>query len=470
MLRRLPTLLRAGSLALALVALGAIALAAPPAAKVKPDDETRKIVKEAYVYGYPLVDDYRLLYTYAVDTKSPDYKAPFNTIKSTARVFKPEDKVPTPNSDIQFSYAALDLRAEPVVLTLPPIEKERYNSVQLVDLYSYNFDYLGTRATGNGGGSFLVAGPDWKGETPKGVAKVIRADTQLALAIYRTQLKAPADLDNVKKIQAGYKLQTLSAFLGKAPPAAPKIEFVPPLEEKKERSSPRFFDILAFLLQFCPTLPEETALRASFEKIGVVPGKPFVLNGLSNEIRAGFVKGMMEGQQEIVNLRAQTRTSSGLFGSRAELGTNYVKRALAAQMGNFGNSKEEFFNIVYGSDGAGQSLDAAKQRYVLHFAKGALPPAKAFWSLTMYGLPQQLLVANPLNRYEINSPMLPGLKRDPDGGLTIYVQSDSPGKERESNWLPAPKGPFAAALRIYLPEASVLDGSWKASAMEVRKD
>ena len=469
MLRCIPTLLRAGSLVLAVTALAAPALAEP--AKVKPDDEARKIAKEAYVYGYPLVDNYRLLYAYSVDAKSPDYKAPFNTIKSTAHVFTPEDKVPTPNSDTQFSYAALDLRAEPVVLTLPPIEKDRYDSVQLVDLYSYNFAYLGTRATGNGGGSFVIAGPDWKGETPKGVAKVIRADTQLALAIFRTQLKSAADLDNVKKIQAGYKLQTLSAFLGKpAPPAAPKIEFVPPVTEKEQRSSPRFFDILAFVLQFCPTLPEEAALRASFEKIGVVPGKPFLHKGLSPEVRAGFVKGMMEGQQEIVNLRAQTRTSSGLFGSRAEVGTNYVKRALAAQMGNFGNSKDEAFTVVYGSDGANQPLDAAKQRYVLHFAKGTLPPAKAFWSLTMYGLPQQLLVANPLNRYEVNSPMLSGLKRDPDGGLTLYVQSDSPGKERESNWLPAPKGPFAAALRLYLPEPSVLDGSWKAPAPEARKD
>jgi hypothetical protein len=466
MLRRIPDLF--GAAALAALAL---ASATPARADLTPD-EARSIAKEAYVYGFPLVDNYRVLYAYAVDTKSPDYKGPFNTIKNEARVYTSEDKtIQTPNSDTPYSFAALDLRAEPVVLTLPPIEKDRYYSVQLVDLYTYNFGYLGTRATGNGGGSFLIAGPGWKGETPKGVAKVLRADTELALAIYRTQLKGAADIDNVKKIQAGYKVQTLSSFLGTpAPPAARKIDFVPPLTQKEERSSPRFFDILAFVLQFCPTLPDEAALRERFVKIGVAPGKPFLFKDLSREVRAGFVKGMIEGQQEIVNLRAQTRTSSGLFGSRAELGTNYVKRALAAQMGIYGNSRDEAFYVVYGSDAAGQPLDASKQRYVLHFAKGALPPAKAFWSLTMYNLPQQLLVANPLNRYLINSQMLPGLKRDPDGGLTLYVQSDSPGKERESNWLPAPKGPFAAALRIYLPEPPVLDGSWKAPAMEVRKD
>jgi len=463
MLRHVPDLFRAASLA----AL-ALAFATPARAALKPE-EARAIAKEAYVYGYPLVDEYRLLYTYAVDTNSPDYKAPFNTIKSTARVYTPEDKVPTPNSDTQYSYAALDLRAEPVVLTLPAVEKDRYDSVQLVDLYSYNFGYLGT--PGNEGGSFLIAGPTWKGETPKGVDTVIRADTELAIAIYRTQLKSPADLDNVKKIQAGYQVQPLSAFLNQpAQPAARKIEFVPPLTEKEQRSSPRFFDILAFVLQFCPTLPDEAALRERFVKIGVVPGKPFDLKSLSREVRGGFVKGMIDGDKEIANLRKTTNSSAGLFGSRAELGTDYVKRALAAQMGNFGNSKKEAFNVVYGGDATGQPLDAAKHGYVLHFAKGALPPAKGFWSLTMYGLPQQLLVANPLNRYLINSPMLPGLKRDADGGLTLYLQSESPGKALESNWLPAPKGPFAAALRIYLPEPSVLDGTWKAPAVEARKD
>lgn len=244
-------MLRGASLSrqLTRVALAALALTASARAELTPD-EARDIVKEMYVYGFPLVDNYRVLHSFAVDAKSPEYKAPFNTIKNEARVFTPDDKtIQTPNSDTPYSFLPLDLRAEPVVLTLPPVEKNRYYSVQLVDLYTYNFAYLGRRATGNGGGSFLIARPGWKGETPKGVSKVIRADTELALALYRTQLFDAADIENVKKIQAGYKVQTLSALLGQpAPPAAPTIDFIAPLTPREERSSPRFFDIARMIL------------------------------------------------------------------------------------------------------------------------------------------------------------------------------------------------------------------------------
>ena len=188
-------------------------------------DEARAIAKEAYIYGFPMVDSYRIQYAYFVDPKSPEFKAPWNQLRNIPRVYTPEDKaVQTPNSDTPYSMIGMDLRAEPIILTVPPIEKERYFSIQLIDLYTFNFDYIGSRATGNDGGNFLIAGPNWKGETPKGVVKVIRSETELALGAYRTQLFNPADLDNVKKVQAGYKAQTLSAFLGQpAPQAAPAI-------------------------------------------------------------------------------------------------------------------------------------------------------------------------------------------------------------------------------------------------------
>ena len=200
-------------------------------------NEARSIAKEAYIYGFPMVDSYRIRHAYFVDQKNPEYKAPWNQIRNIPRVFTPDDKaVQTPNSDTPYSMIGLDLRAEPIVLTVPPIEKERYFSIQLVDLYTFNFDYIGSRTTGNGGGSFLIAGPDWKGETPKGVKKVIRSETELVLAIYRTQLFNPGDLDNVKKIQAGYKAQPLSAFLGQpAPKAAPAIDFIKPLTPERRR-------------------------------------------------------------------------------------------------------------------------------------------------------------------------------------------------------------------------------------------
>jgi hypothetical protein len=182
-------------------------------------NEAGTIAKEAYIYGYPLVDNYRINYSYFVDAKSPEFKAPWNVIDSAARVFRPDDKaIQTPNSDTPYSMLGMDLRAEPLVLTTPPIEKGRYFSVQLIDAYTHNFDYIGSRTTGNGGGHYMVAGPNWKGETPRGAAQVFRSETELAFAFYRTQLFSPPDLERVKTLQAGYRVQPLSTFLGASPP------------------------------------------------------------------------------------------------------------------------------------------------------------------------------------------------------------------------------------------------------------
>src|SRR6185503_5199076 len=167
--------------------------------------------------------------------------------------------------DTPYSFVAMDLRTEPIVLTVPQIEKERYFSVQLIDAYTYNFDYIGTRTTGNDGGSFLIAGPDWKGETPKGINKVIRSETQFVFAVYRTQLFNPDDLENVKRVQAGYQVQPLSMFTGEdAPKPAPTIDFIKPLTPAEQKASLEFFSILNFVLQFCPTVSSETGLMARF--------------------------------------------------------------------------------------------------------------------------------------------------------------------------------------------------------------
>ena len=199
--------------------VGALAFTTTARAADVTPAEARAIAKEAYIYGFPIVDSYRIQHAYFVDRNSPEYKAPWNQLRNFSRVFTPEDKaVQTPNSDTPYSFLGMDLRAEPIVLTVPQIEKKRYFSVQLIDAYTFNFDYIGSRTTGNDGGSFLIAGPSWKGPMPKGVRKVIRAETELVLAPYRTQLFNPGDIDNVKKIQAGYKVQTLSAFLGQPAP------------------------------------------------------------------------------------------------------------------------------------------------------------------------------------------------------------------------------------------------------------
>jgi hypothetical protein len=433
--------------------------------------EAREIAKEAYIYGFPMVDNYRIQHAYFVDTKNPEYKGPWNQIVNIPRVYTPADTaIQSPNSDTPYSWLGLDLRAEPIVLTVPPIEKDRYFTVQLIDAYTFNFDYIGSRTTGNDGGSFLIAGPGWKGETPKGVKKVFRSETEFALAVYRTQLFSPGDLDNVKKIQAGYKAEPLSAFLGQpAPTAAPAIDFIKPLTPAEEKTSLEFFNILNFILQFCPTDPSETELMARFAKIGVGAGKTFDASTLSPEIKTAIEQGMADAWIDFENLKKQKIdtgevTTGDIFGTRAYLKNNYLYRMAAAVVGIYGNSKQEAIYPAYFVDAAGQKLDGTN-RYTVHFPSGQLPPVNAFWSLTMYDLPASLLVANPINRYLLNSPMLPEFVKDVDGGLTLYVQNDSPGKDKEPNWLPAPKGPFFIAMRLYWPKPEALDGTWKQPPM-----
>ena len=462
--------LRHGTLLAAAVSLVMLAPANASAQSITPD-EARAIAKEAYIYGFPMVDNYRIQYAYFVDSKNPEYKAPWNQIANVPRVYTPADTaVQTPNSDTPYSMLGMDLRAEPMVLTVPPIEKDRYFGVQLIDAYTFNFAYIGSRATGNDGGSFVIAGPGWKGETPKGVKEVIRSETELALAAYRTQLFNPADIDNVKKIQAGYKAQPLSAFLGQPPPAAaPAIDFIKPLNAADERKSLEFFNILNFILQFTPTVPSETDLMARFAKIGVGAGKTFDPNSLPPEIKTAIEQGVADAWADLASVKkeidAGTVTSGQLFGTREYLKNNYLYRMAGAVLGIYGNSKQEAMYPAYAIDAAGQKLDGAN-RYTVHFVAGQLPPVNAFWSLTMYDLPQSLLVANPINRYLLNSPMLPQFVKDADGGLTFYVQNELPGKDKEPNWLPAPKGPFFIAMRLYWPKEAALDGSWKKPPME----
>jgi hypothetical protein len=434
--------------------------------------EARAIAKDAYVYGFPMVDNYRIQYAYFIDTSNPEYKAPFNSIRNIPRVFTPADKaIQTPNSDTPYSMLGLDLRAEPIVLTVPPIEKNRYFSVQLIDYYTFNFDYIGTRTFGNDGGSFLVAGPRWKGTKPQAIKEVFHSETELVFVGYRTQLFDPADLDNVKKVQAGYKVQTLSEFLKQpAPPAAPKLDFMKPISAEEERASLEFFNILNFVLQFCPTVPSETDLMARFAKIGVGTGKTFDASKLSPELKTAVEQGMSDAWLDLSALQEQVATkevtSGDLFGTREYLKNNYLYRMAAAVLGIYGNSKTEAMYPAYPVDAAGEKLTGAK-RYTLRFAPGQLPPVNAFWSLTMYELPASLLVANPLNRYLINSPMLPTMQRDADGGLTLYVQHASPGKDKESNWLPAPSGPFTMWMRLYSPKDEALSGKWTAPPLQV---
>ncbi|MDB6145577.1 MAG: cell envelope protein [Pseudomonas sp.] len=445
-------------------------LTSPAAFSADPSPtETRAIAKEAYIFGTPMIDMYKVMYAFSVDPHNPQYKGPFNSILNISRVFTPDDTAfVTPNSDTPYSFAGLDLRTEPVVLSVPAMEKDRYFVFQLMDLYTFNFNYIGTRTTTNAGGIFLIAGPDWKGEPPKGVTTVIRSETELVNVVGRTQLLNPADLDNVKAIQTQYSIQPLSSFTGQPAPApAPAVDWIKPMAPKTERTSLEFFNQLAFLLQFAPTHPSEIELRERFASIGIVPGKSFDPKTLSAATTAALKQGMQDGQKAIDARRTELAGKTDtLFGTREYLKNDYVARATGAQVGIGANSRQEALYPIYEKDSKGQKLDGSKHRYIIKFAKGHFPPVNAFWSLTMYKLPSQLLVKNPINRYLINSPMLPDLKRDADGGLTLYLQNTSPGADKEANWLPAPKGPFMAVMRYYWPKQSLLNGHWKSPKIE----
>ena len=189
--------------------------------------KAKDIAEAGFIYGLPIVMNYAVMYEYSVDRNSGQFKAPFNQIKNEPNVFTYKDTaIPTPNSDTPYSFVWMDLRAEPVVLSVPAVDPKRYYSVMLCDGNTYNYGYIGSRATGSEAGDYMVVGPDWKGATQAGIKKVFRSSTQFSVAGYRTQLFNPDDLDNVKKVQAGYKVQTLSAYLKQpAPPPAPAIDF-----------------------------------------------------------------------------------------------------------------------------------------------------------------------------------------------------------------------------------------------------
>ena len=430
--------------------------------------ELREIVKDAYVYGFPMVDSYRIQYSYFVDETHPEHKGAWNQLHSVARVYTPQDKaIQTPNSDTPYSFLGADLRAEPLVLSVPAIPQSRYYSLQFIDMYTHNFAYVGSRATGNDAGHYLLAGPAWKGSAPEGVKSVIRSETDFAFVLYRTQLFGAPDLEDVKKIQAQFQVRPLSQFTATAPPSpAPPVDFMRPLSAESQKTSPEFFAILNFLLRFTPTHPSETALMQRFAKVGVGRDQSFDVAALSAEQRQAVEQGMSDAWKAFATFKSEEvdtgkKSSADGFGTRAFLRNDYMARMASAVLGIYGNSREEANYPVYFVDAERKPLDGATGRYTVRFAPGQLPPVHAFWSLTMYELPASLLTENGINRYLINSTMEPTLIRDADGGITLYIQHESPGTNRKANWLPAPKGPFFMVLREYWPKPEALNGTWK---------
>ena len=472
------TLLHTAALVVALASLVTVApvQSANPAPSA---DEIKAISEEATLYGLPLVMLYGIMNEYAINADSGQFKAPFNEIKNVPRVYTPADTaIVTPNSDTPYSFSWMDLRAEPVVLCVPEMANDRYYSVMITSQYTFNFGYIGSRATGNGAGCYAVAGPAWTGGAPKGIEKVFVSETDFALALYRTQLFSPADIDNVKAIQAKYSVQPLSAFLGQPAPApAPAIEW-PKVTKAMEKADP--FAYLAFVLQFAPATGAaavEVPLREKLARIGIEAGKPFPTVALTAADKTAMAAGIKQAEPVIkakietlaprvngwVNVHSMVLDRGGYDG-------DWAQRSAVAVAGILANDSKEASYAFTREDKDGVKLDGSKTNYTLTFPAGELPPVNAFWSVTMYDGATQLLVENPINRYLINSPMLPELKKNADGSLTLFIQKDEPTDPvQKANWLPAPNGPIYIVLRMYWPKESVLNGNWQPPGIQAAK-
>ncbi|MCV6822959.1 MULTISPECIES: DUF1254 domain-containing protein [Halocynthiibacter] len=442
-------------------------------------DEAKSIAEEAAIYGLPMLMNYSVMYQFAIDESSSQYKAPFNQIKNEAQLATPKDTaIVTPNSDTIYSFIWMDLRAEPVVICVPKVEKSRYFSVQLVNLYTYNFGYIGSRTTGNDAGCYAIAGPHWQGDKPDGISEVIRSSTEFGFANFRTQVFGPSDLDKAKAVQEGYKVSTLSAFAKTdAPEPASPVDWMKVDKESMEKDP---LGYLAFILQFAPAIGDaavEKPLREKFASIGIEAGKAFPAKPISDEIKSAIAEGLKAGTKKAHDRKAEVgkmvngwQISQGLFGDRAMLKDDYLMRAVAALVGLYGNDSAEAFYPLTRLDGKGAKLDGSKTNYTLTFPAGELPPVNAFWSVTMYDGNTQLLVDNPINRYLINAPMLPNMHKDDSGAMTLYIQKDAPTDEAlKANWLPAPDGPIYMVMRLYWPKKEALDGSWQPPAITPAK-
>jgi len=447
-------------------------------------DEAEAIARDAYIYGFPMVMNYKTLWNYAVDEGNPEYKGPFNEVSCEARLFTPEDKaVVTPNADTPYCMFWMDLRAEPLVLSVPAIDPDRYYSFQLIDLYTHNFGYVGNLTTGGEAGRYLLAGPSWDGKKPAGITDVIRSETDFILNITRTQLFGPDDLEKVKEIQGQYQLQSLSAFLGEEPPAASARPDFPEWDEGSQFDE-RFFSYLDFVMDLLGKPgPGEEALWQDLAKLGIGPGMDFRLDALPQEhaeaLKAGVKDGFAEIEAFIASNADDPLASGKWFGTRQFLNEsardNYgldkpdMLRAAGAHAGLYGNSAKEAIYPTYFTDADNAPLDASKHSYRMTFHKDVLPPVKAFWSLTMYDGKTQLFIENPLDRYLLSSEMMEQFKQEEDGSLVLHIGKDSPGQDLESNWLPAPDGSFYLVMRLYGPEEAALEGRWTPPAAERNK-
>jgi hypothetical protein len=425
-------------------------------------EQAKQIAEEAYIYAYPMLDHYKMMFAMAIHPESGAYEAPFNILINKSTLLGPEHTVIVrPNNDTFYSAIWLNLTGEPIVLKVPAVKDNRYYSFQIIDMYTHNIDYIGTRETGFDEGAYLLVGPDWEGEIPEGINKVIQSEGNYYIALGRTQVFGSNDVETAIAHMEGYKTQLLSEFLGKESTAQFSDPAIPAYHPEKVKSI-EFIAYLNGIMAGSKIHESEKAIFEKFAKIGIAPGKAFDATNLDPAITMAIQEGITSGMEKIITESTQLgqqkngwQLISGITGNREVMQGKFLIRAAAAYFGLWGNSLDEAYYPEASVDADGDVLNCSKQQYVLHFDADEIPPVKAFWSLSMYKLPEQLFIENDINRYVISS-ATDGLKYNDDGSLDIYIQKENPGSDNVSNWLPAYDGLFSLQARLYWPNPKAL--------------
>jgi uncharacterized protein (TIGR03000 family) len=433
--------------------------------------EAHKIGVEAYIYGYPLVT-MEMTRRVMTNVAKPNNKlAPMGQFANLRTYPSPADKsVTAPNADTLYSLAWLDLKTEPYIFSIPDAAG-RYFLMPMLDGWTDVFQVPGTRTTGGKAQKYALTGPGWKGKLPEGVTHH-PSPTNLVWILGRTYCTGtPEDYKKVYEFQDKLSLVPLSAY-GKpySPPPGkvdPDIDMKTPVRDQVNRlDAAAFFTIFAKLLKDNPPGNADGPMVASLAKIGIFPGKDFDFATLDPDVAKGLAGVPKAALARIVAYfeKSGTEINGWDFSLKTGLyGYDYLQRAFIAAIGLGANRPQDAVYPVSEVDAAGKPYSGAN-KYVLHFAKGQLPPVKAFWSLTMYDA-SYFFVPNELNRYTLSSRSK--FNYNKDGSVDLYIQKDSRGKDKDANWLPAPAGKFILMLRLYWPERAVLDGKWAPPAVKM---
>ncbi|MCK5447235.1 MAG: DUF1254 domain-containing protein [Gemmatimonadetes bacterium] len=423
-------------------------------------DEARAIAKRTYVFTYPLVLYYRTMYYQAIDESSDSYSGGFGEWLHLGMSSPEDTDIVTPNNDTPYSYAWVDLRAQPWVLTMPQIEGDRFYTSQWDDLWGFVLGNAGSVDDGNAGLNVLLVPPGWSGERPEGIDRVIQGETQFLGTLTRTQVFDQDDFVNAQSIQREYELQPLSAFLGAdAPPPAAEIEWME--WSDGDETTEKYWEYVAFLLPFVEPHPDDQDFYEGMAKLGLERGKPWDPSALHADTREALAAGMKDALGELKEAANNITDPSKFFRMRrTSENDGFFSRALGVMAGIFGNVEEISVYFSVSDDADGELIDGSKGNYEMAFTEEQLPPVAYFWSVTMYRLPERWLAENELNRYSIGN-STPGVRYAEDGSLTLYLGPDSPGADKESNWLPAPRGPFWIVMRTYGPGEAIVNGEWQ---------